>query len=109
MDYAGSAATNLHVVIGMSEKQSIKSNKGGKREGAGRPAGVPNKLSGLVKDNIATVFEDMGGVYQMTEWAKENPNQFYAIYAKLLPLQVNADVTANTFSRIEVCIVDPEV
>jgi len=36
----------------MVEKQS-KSNKGGKREGAGRPAGVPNKATAEVKEAIA--------------------------------------------------------
>lgn len=70
------------------EKQSIKS-KGGKREGAGRPAGVPNKISAAVKDNVIAVFEKLGGVQHMAEWATENPTQFYNIYSKLMPLQVN--------------------
>lgn len=55
----------------------------------GRPKGVPNKLSRIAKDTIAQVFEDIGGVENMAGWAKENPTQFYQIYAKLLPLQVN--------------------
>lgn len=74
----------------MLEKQSIKS-KGGKRPGAGRKQGVPNKLSTTVKDNIIEVFEGIGGVTTMTGWAKENPTQFFNLYAKLLPLQVHGD------------------
>lgn len=70
------------------EKQSIKS-KGGKREGAGRKAGVPNKISSTVKDNVIAVFDRLGGVDHMAEWATENPTQFYNIYSKLMPLQVN--------------------
>jgi hypothetical protein len=75
----------------MNEKQSTKSNRGGKRENAGRPAGVPNKLSGTVKDNVVQVFEDIGGLSFMATWAKENPNQFFNIYAKLLPLQLQGN------------------
>ena len=73
----------------MLEKQSTKSVRGGKRENAGRPAGVPNKLSSSVKDNVTQVFEDIGGLVFMADWAKQNPNQFFNIYSKLLPLQVN--------------------
>ena len=73
----------------MTEKQSTKSSRGGKRPGAGRPAGVPNKLSATVKDNVIAVFDRLGGIDHMKGWAEENPTQFYNIYAKLMPLQVN--------------------
>ena len=77
----------------MSEKISTeKSKRGGKREGAGRPPGVPNKISGTVKENIIDVFNKLGGVDRMTEWAMESPTQFYALYAKLLPTQVESDL-----------------
>lgn len=74
----------------MIEKQSINS-KGGARPGAGRKQGVPNRLSATVKDNIIEVFEGVGGVDAMTGWAKENPTQFFNLYAKLLPLTVAGD------------------
>jgi hypothetical protein len=72
----------------MSEKQSNNSNRGGKRDGAGRPAGVPNKLSAAVKDNIIEVFDKIGGVDSMAIWATENQTQFFNLYAKLLPHEV---------------------
>ncbi len=75
----------------MSEKQSKNSNRGGKREGAGRPSGVPNKLSATVKDNIIDVFDSIGGVETMAVWANENKTQFFNLYAKLLPLQVTGE------------------
>lgn len=76
----------------MTEKQStVKTRKGGKREGAGRRPGVPNKLSGTVKDNIVRVFEKIGGVPRMCSWAEKNETQFYSLYAKLLPLQVTGE------------------
>ena len=71
----------------MNEKIEGKSKRGGKREGSGRKAGVPNKLSSTVKENVIEVFELIGGINTMSIWAKENPNQFYNIYAKILPMQ----------------------
>jgi hypothetical protein len=61
----------------------------------GRQAGTPNKLSSSVKENIVGVFTRMGGVPAMVKWAEENPTQFYQIYAKLLPVDVDANVTGN--------------
>jgi hypothetical protein len=63
------------------------STHGGKRPGSGRKAGVPNKISGTVKQNVLDVFQNLGGIEHMTAWALENPNQFYNIYAKILPTQ----------------------
>jgi len=60
----------------------------GKKTG-GRTKGTPNKLSASVKDNVISVFEEIGGTEHMKLWASENPTQFYNIYAKLLPLQLN--------------------
>ena len=71
----------------MTEKVEGKSKRGGKREGSGRKPGVPNKLSSTVKENVIEVFNLIGGVEQMSIWAAQNPNQFYNIYAKILPMQ----------------------
>lgn len=53
--------------------------------------GVPNKTTRLVRDNIIDVFEKLGGVEGMHKWAAKsdyNRAQFYQLYAKLLPLDV---------------------
>lgn len=65
--------------------------KGGKREGAGRKAGVPNKLSSTVKDNVVAVFDQIGGIAQMAQWAQENPTPFYNIYSKLIPVEAKVE------------------
>ena len=57
--------------------------------GPGRPKGVPNKVNGLAKDAVARVFEEIGGIANMAMWAKDNPTQFYQLYAKLIPVQVD--------------------
>jgi hypothetical protein len=75
------------------EKQSKHSSYGGKREGAGRKPGVPNKLSASVKDNVIAVFNDLNGdnLGHMKDWAMENPTQFYNLYGKLLPVTLQGD------------------
>ena len=69
------------------EDLSKTDNRGGKRENSGRKAGVPNKLSATVKENVIAVFDGIGGVEHMKQWAIDNPNNFYNIYAKILPTQ----------------------
>ena len=96
-----------------AETSKILKNRKPPNAGKGRPKGALNKTTQSSKDAIAFAAEELGGYQRIVEWAKEDPKNESAfwttIYPKLLPLQVNADVTANTFSRIEVCIVDPQV
>ena len=67
----------------MAEKQS-KSNKGGAREGAGRPAGVPNKATGEVKAAIAAFTS--ANVDKLDEWLNsiEDPAKRLDLYFKAL-------------------------
>ena len=69
------------------EKVEEISSHGGKRPGSGRKAGVPNKMSMTVKENVIAVFDGIGGIEHMKQWAIDNPNNFYNIYAKILPTQ----------------------
>jgi hypothetical protein len=69
--------------------------KGQSGNPAGKPKGTPNKLSASVKANIAQVFENLGGVVGMTKWAKANPDEFYKIYPRLLPLEVSGEEGAG--------------
>ncbi len=54
----------------------------------GRQPGSVNKLTASAKENIAAVFVRLGGYEAMTNWAKDNPTEFYKIYARLLPMEV---------------------
>lgn len=73
---------------------------GGKRAGAGRPKGKPNKFTASVKQAFADAFDNMGGVKALTEWGKTNPTDFYKLYSKLIP----TDITTNGESIYEVLI-----
>lgn len=71
--------------------------KGGKREGAGRKPGAPNKLTQDVREAILTVADGLGGAPQMLEWAKADPiNEriFWSqIFPKLLPKEVKQELS----------------
>ena len=56
----------------------------------GRQAGTPNKITAAFKDALRFVYEDIGGNAAFSEWAKENPTEFYKICARLIPTEVAA-------------------
>ncbi len=70
-----------------------KANKqSGKIPGkAGRPKGSLNKVTRSVKEAIEEAFERRGGVDALLTWAAEEPSDFYALWAKLLPKNVAVD------------------
>lgn len=69
------------------------SNQGGKRDGAGRKKGSLNKYTSTIKDAVLETFEKLGGVKYMTTWAKKNPTDFYRIASKLIPQQINGEIS----------------
>lgn len=81
----------------------------GGKPGPGRPKGSQNKVTKAAKDIIADAADRLGGVERLVAWAKEdaqNERAYWSqIFPKLLPLQVNADVTA-TISEIRHRIID---
>jgi hypothetical protein len=65
--------------------------------GKGRPKGVKNKTTLAMKEAISCVYndlqEDTGEEHgHFKAWAKENQTEFYKIAAKLIPIDVNANV-----------------
>ena len=65
----------------------------GSRPGPGRPKGSQNKLGRLARENVVAVFDRMGGIEAMAEWAQENRSEFYrGIYARLLPSDSNVAI-----------------
>lgn len=65
--------------------------KGGKRPGAGRKKGVPNRLTGELKDMILGALEDAGGREYLQKRATENPVAFLSLLGRVLPLQVSGE------------------
>lgn len=65
------------------------------RKTGGRKAGTVNKITANVRDAFEQAFAQMGGVPQLVTWAKDNQGEFYKLFSRLLPVQVNADVTGH--------------
>jgi len=61
----------------------------------GRIAGQPNKMTRGIKANILDVFDKIGGVQYFSEWAKENPTEFYKHYIKLLPTEMIVEASVE--------------
>lgn len=69
---------------------------------AGRPKGLPktggrqkgslNKTTVAVKDAFRQAFEDLGGTAALVKWARTNETQFYQLYSKLIPTEIDATI-----------------
>ena len=58
----------------------------------GRPKGSRNQITMTVKRAIEAAFEGIGGVENLTAWAREHPTDFFKLYVKLLPIDVRAEL-----------------
>lgn len=95
----------------MSDLKTPEIGKG--KAGPGRPKGMPNKTTALLKDAILEAARGAGGkggmVAYLTTQAKENPGPFMALLGKVLPMQVTGeDGEALKISVVERRIVRPE-
>lgn len=59
--------------------------------GKGRPKGVPNKVTGALKDMILQALDGAGGAKYLQTQAIENPSAFLTLVGKVLPMTVSAD------------------
>lgn len=59
----------------------------GKKTG-GRTKGSQNKLTAEVKAALEMAFNKLGGVQALVDWGKGNRTEFYTLWVKLLPKNV---------------------
>ena len=79
--------------------------KGGRRPGAGRKKGVPNKITSDLKAMILGALEKAGGERYLLEQAKKNPTAFMTLVGKTLPLQHTGEGGGPVRARVEVAFV----
>jgi hypothetical protein len=63
--------------------------------GPGRPKGVPNKLTQTIKQSIEIAFHGVGGAEYLMQQARENPQAFMTLLGKIIPAQVQAELTGK--------------
>ncbi len=75
---------------------------GGKREGAGRKKGVPNKQTRVLKDMILMALDGVGGQEYLEKQAKKNPTAFMTLLGKVLPAEIKATHEGKVGFTIEI-------
>lgn len=76
----------------MTVKETPKIGEG--KPGPGRPKGVPNKTTQLLKDAILKAATDAGDgdmAAYLVKQARDNPGPFLSLLGKVLPMQVTGD------------------
>lgn len=63
--------------------------------GPGRPKGSQNKASVAAKQAFQQAFDQMGGVPALMAWATENQTEFFKLFSKLIPQDVNATLRSH--------------
>lgn len=70
----------------------------GKKTG-GRTAGTPNKVTQAVKEAVQAAFDEVGGVDYLVTVAKQDHKTFCALLGKVIPTQVNANITTAKLTK----------
>ena len=68
------------------------------RAGMGRPKGSPNKITKTIREAIEAAFSEVGAERYLVEQATLNPQAFMALLSKLLPAQIQAEVSTGDAS-----------
>lgn len=63
--------------------------------GPGRPKGLPNRSTQILKAAIMGAFDASGGEAYLIDVAKNDPKTFCMLLAKILPAEIKADVALN--------------
>lgn len=81
---------------------SQKGSRGGRREGAGRRKGVPNRLTALARDAINYAADALGGADRLVQWVKKDPANEFAFWTRIYPRLLPVQVTGRDDGPIEI-------
>ena len=96
-------------VASEADKETLRIGEG--KPGPGRPKGVPNKTTALLKDAILLAAQKAGGgedglVNYLQQQAIANPGPFLSLLGKVLPMTVAGDKENPLLGEIRVTFVD---
>jgi hypothetical protein len=92
-----------------NDKQPAKrGKKPGSPKTGGRVKGTPNKVGVEVKAALERAFKDIGGHAALARWARNNQTEFYKLWTKLLPKDINATVDGKLHVGGQVTIYLPD-
>lgn len=84
--------------------------KGGKRSGAGRKKGSPNKVTKDLKAMILGALEAVEGQAYLEKLAKDDPRAFCSLLGRIIPTTHAGDPEnpVRLAGQIELVVVDPK-
>lgn len=59
--------------------------------GKGRPKGALNKTTVAAREAFQLAFDSLDGPDGLAAWARDNQTEFYKLYGRLIPVDVNAN------------------
>ena len=74
--------------------------KGDRANPAGRPRGSKNKTGTAALQMILDTLDKLGGIKYLEGVAKSNPQVFCALVGKVLPKNINLDVSSTTIEDL---------
>lgn len=94
------------------EKQTSKKLRGAAAKGAGpgRPKGIPNKNTGLIREMIAQALDEAGGVDYLVACAQDPRSKaaFLGLIGKVMPVQISGDGGGPVLQEIVIKVVDAD-
>ena len=79
----------------MAEASKVLKSAKPPNAGKGRKKGVPNKVTKAVKEMVIAALNEAGGTAYLVEQSAKNPTAFLTLVGKVLPLDVNANLSGS--------------
>ena len=74
----------------------------------GRKKGSANKTTTAVKEALIEAFEEIGGIDSLVSWGRLNETEFYKLWVKVLPQEINANLSGEVDLNARVTIYMPD-
>jgi hypothetical protein len=83
----------------VADTPKVGPNRG--NAGKGRPKGAPNKTTKAAREAFEFAFQQIGGAKQLAAWAEDNQTEFFKLYARLVPQEVDGNLAGKLTVEIK--------